>query len=173
MEDKMTHMKSTLVLNASYQPIEKVCWHRAFILVFQEKARSIEFYDETAKSPNEEFFIPAVIVLARNVQPKRKNTYSKRMVLERDKYVCQYCTKHLTSSTATIDHVLPKARGGKSSFENCVAACEPCNKGKADKPLSHTRMKLTRQPKKPYLHPLKGKINVPEPEWVEYLAGIL
>ena len=128
--------KSTLVLNASYMPIEKVCWQRAFVLVFQEKARSIEFYDETVRSSTEEYFVPAVIVFVSNVQPKRKTSYSKRFVLERDKYVCQYCSRKLTHSNATIDHVLPRALGGKSTFENTVAACEPCNKFKADKPLS-------------------------------------
>jgi len=165
--------KSTLVLNASYQPIEKVCWHKGFVLIFKEKARAIEFYDEIARSPNEEFFIPAVIVLKRNIQPKRKTTYSKRLVLVRDKYICQYCNRHLTPSSATIDHVLPRARGGKSTFENTVASCEPCNRIKADKPLNQARMRLLRQPRKPYIHPLKGKIVNPEPEWQEYLAGIL
>ncbi len=165
--------KSVLVLNASYQPIEKVCWKRAFVLVLQEKARAIEWYEDIVRTPSEEFFVPAVLVLARNVQPKRKTTYSKRLVLERDKYVCQYCRRNLTSSSATIDHVLPRARGGKSTFENTVAACGPCNSGKADKPLSQTRMRLIRQPKKPYIHPLKGRITNPEPEWEGHLAGIL
>jgi len=165
--------KTTLVLNASYQPIGKVCWQRAFVLMFQEKARAIELYDDVIKTPNEEFFIPAVLVLGRNVQPKRKTYYSKKLVLERDDYVCQYCRRNLTTKSATIDHVLPRSRGGKSTFENTVAACAPCNTFKADKPLNQTRMRLTRQPKKPYIHPLRGQITNPEPEWEGYLAGII
>jgi 5-methylcytosine-specific restriction endonuclease McrA len=165
--------KGTLVLNASYQPIGRVCWQRAFVLMFQEKARAIELYDDVVKTPNEEFFIPAVLVLGRNVQPKRKMHYSKRLVLERDNYVCQYCRKTLTTSSATIDHVLPRSRGGKSTFENTVAACGPCNSFKSDTPLNQTRMRLIREPKRPYIHPLRGKITNPEPEWKEYLAGII
>lgn len=172
----MTEMphKSTLVLNSAYQPIEKVHWTRAFVKVFQGRARAIEYYDEVVRSPNDEHFIPAVIVCTEYSRlPRRKTIYSKRLVYERDNYLCQYCRKKLTRSSATIDHVLPRSRGGRSTFKNCVASCEPCNSYKADRTPREAKMKLVRQPRIPYIHPLKGKIGTPEPEWTDYLTGVL
>ena len=117
-----TANRSTLVLNAAYQPIEKVHWTKAFIKVFQGRARAIEYYDQIVRSPNDEHFIPAVIVCTDYAKlPKRRLCYSKKLIYERDMYLCQYCRKQLTRTSATIDHVLPRSRGGKSSFENCVA----------------------------------------------------
>jgi len=166
--------RDALVLNAAWQPIEKVCWQRAFILIFQEKARGIEYYDEIIRTPNDEFYKPSVIVLKNFAKfPKRRTSYSKKMVIERDNFVCQYCKKKLSPSSATIDHVLPRARGGKSTFENTVAACAPCNTRKADKTLVESKMFLLRKPRKPYIHPLKGKIKTIEPEWEQYLVGVI
>lgn len=167
----MTH-KSALILDRDWQPIEKVCWRRAFILIIQDKAHAIDWYDDIVKTPSEEYFVPAVIVLnKKSKRKKKKSTYKKRLVIERDNYVCQYCSRQLTSDSATIDHVLPRSKGGKSTYENTVAACGPCNTRKADKSLKEARMKLLRQPKKPYVHPLKGKIDSPEPEWEMHLKG--
>jgi len=171
--------KSTLVLNAAYQPIEKVHWTQAFVKVYQGRARAIEYYDIIVRSPNDEFFVPAVIVCVEFAAlPKRRTQFSKRLVYERDKWLCQYCRKKLYSSrnkqnSATIDHVMPRSRGGKSTFVNCVASCEPCNSRKANKTPLEARMKLIRPPRKPFMHPLKGKIGTPEPQWIDYLAGVL
>lgn len=162
--------KSTLVLNRNWEAIEKVGWQRAFTLIYQEKARAIEYYDDIIHSPTDEFFIPSVIVLTEYAgYPKRRLTYSKRLVIERDDYVCQYCRRQLTSTSATIDHVLPRAQGGKSTFENTVAACSPCNMRKANRTPRQAHMKLIKQPKKPYVHPLQGKIGNPDPTWINYL----
>ena len=174
----MMSNKSTLVLNVAYQAIEKVHWTRAFTKVYQGRARAIEYYDEIVRSPNDEFFIPAVIVCTEFATvPKRRTQFSKKLVYARDKWLCQYCREKLIVgknryNSATIDHVLPKSRGGKSTFINCVASCEPCNGRKANKTPDEARMKLIKQPRKPYIHPLKGKIRVPEPEWETYLVGI-
>jgi len=165
--------KSTLVLNSAYQPIEKVHWTRAFVKVFQGRARAIEYYEETVLSPNDEHFIPAVIACIQFSRlPKRKLIYSKRLVYERDNFLCQYCRKKLTNRNATIDHVLPRCRGGKSNFINCVCSCSPCNSHKADKTLREAKMRLIREPRVPYIHPLKGKLGTPEPEWESYLQGV-
>jgi len=166
--------RSTLVLNAGYQPIEKVHWTKAFVKVYQGRARAIEYYDEIVRSPNDEHFIPAVIVCIEfNKTPRRKTIYSKKLVYDRDNYLCQYCRKKLTTSSATIDHVLPRCRGGKSTFANCVCSCSPCNSFKADKTLIEARMRLIREPKTPFVHPLRGKIGTPEPEWGDYLHGVI
>jgi 5-methylcytosine-specific restriction endonuclease McrA len=172
MESRLS--RSTLVLNAAYQPIEKVHWVKAFIKVYQGRARTVEYYDEIVRSSSDEYFIPAVIVCTEFSRlPRRKTSYAKRKVLQRDSFLCQYCRRQLTQSSATIDHVLPRSRGGKSTFLNCVCSCEPCNSFKADKTPAEARMKLIRQPRKPFIHPLKGKIGIPEPEWENYLTGVI
>jgi 5-methylcytosine-specific restriction endonuclease McrA len=172
----MTTNKTTLVLNSCWQPIGKVCWKKAFCLIFSGKANAIRYYEDTVKTPSDEFFVPAVIYAVNYAgQPRGKIIYSKRLVLERDDYLCQYCGMQLCRETATIDHVIPRSRGGKSTFINTVAACSPCNKKKADIPLGRSKVKLRKQPKVPYIHPLRGKINVKniEPEWTEHLMGVI
>lgn len=169
----MTTNKSTLVLNACWQPIGKVCWQKAFCLLFSGKAKAVEYYEDTVKTSSDEFFVPAVIHAVNYAgQPNGKILYSKRLVLERDGYTCQYCAKQLCKMTATIDHIVPRSRGGRSTFLNTVAACSPCNKKKSNVPLSKSNFKLRRQPKVPYIHPLQGKINHVEPEWNHYLRGV-
>lgn len=163
-----------LVLNKSYQPIETISWQDAFKMILNGRAKAIDYYDAIVRTPNDEFFIPAVLVLVEyNSVPKRTVIYSKRLVYERDKWTCQYCRKKLTSQTATIDHVLPRSKGGRSNFENCVASCEPCNTSKANKLLHNTRFKLLKRPRKPYLHPLQGKIGSMKNEWIPYLQGLV
>lgn len=171
----MTTNKSTLVLNSSWQPIGKVCWQKAFSLIFNNKAKAIEYYEDTVKTPSDEFFVPAVIhTVNYSGVPRGKIIYSKRLVLERDNYTCQYCGKQLCRMTATIDHVRPRSLGGKSTFINTVAACSPCNKKKSNIPLVKSKFKLSRKPKIPYVHPLRGKISAfsIEPEWKMYLGGV-
>lgn len=163
-----------LVLNTGYQPIETVSWQDAFRMILNGRAKAIDYYDAIVRTPNDEFFIPAVLVLTEySSVPKRTVIYSKRLVYERDKWTCQYCRTKLTSRTATIDHVLPRSKGGRSNFENCVASCESCNTKKANKLLRNTRFKLLKRPRKPYLHPLQGKISILKDEWKPYLQGLV
>ncbi len=163
-----------LVLNMCYQPIETVTWQDAFRMILNGRAKAIDYYDAIVRTPNDEFFIPAVLVLNEySAIPKRTVIYSKRLVYERDKWTCQYCRTKLTSRTATIDHVLPRSRGGRSSFENCVASCETCNTQKANKLLRQTRFKLLKRPRKPFIHPLQGKIGSMRNEWKPYLEGLV
>ena len=166
--------KSTLVLNASWQPINKVHWVKAFVKVFQGRARTLEYHEDTFLTSSDEHFIPAVILCTEYSRtPRGRTLYSKRLVLQRDSFLCQYCRKKLNSSSATIDHIHPRSKGGKSTFINCVCSCSPCNTHKANKTLEEARMRLIRPPRKPYIHPLKGRIGTPEPEWVDYLQGVV
>lgn len=94
--------------------------------------------------------IPDIIVLPDIDHPPRYDVkFSFANVISRDNYTCQYCKKKLPKKDLTIDHVIPKSKGGKSTWENCVAACFACNTSKADKDLSRCRMQLARMPKKP------------------------
>jgi len=172
--DTVTNAHRALVLNTAWMPIETVTWEDAFKMVFNGRAKAIDYYDVIVRTPNDEFFVPAVLVLNDYFQvPKRTVIYSKRLVCERDNWTCQYCRKKLTTKSATIDHVRPRCLGGRSNFENCVASCEPCNSRKANKPLSRTKFKLIKQPRRPFIHPLQGKIKQVRPEWEPYLEAIL
>jgi len=162
-----------LVLNAAWQPIETISWQHAFTKILNGRAKAVDHYDAVVRTPNQEFFIPAVLVLTEYSEiPKRTVVYSKRLVYIRDKYTCQYCRVKLTSSNATIDHVRPRSRGGRSNFKNCVASCESCNKIKSNRLLNQTNLRLLKQPNKPYVHPLHGKIKSIRDEWRPYLGKV-
>jgi len=152
--------QNTLVLNASWVPIETISWEAAITKILNGKAYAVENYDYVIKTSNPRvvFMKPAVIVLNEyNKIPKRTVNYSKRLVCARDKWTCQYCNKRLSSSTATIDHVTPRSQGGKSTFENTVASCEPCNKRKANKTPKQAKMRLRRKPTRPKANPVAVK----------------
>lgn len=140
----------TLVLNKSYMPIKHVGWKQAFRLICKGRASVVETYDEIIRTPRDFHFIPSVIRLNYyDSMPKPKVSYSRRAILDRDGFICQYCSKKLTYGTATIDHVLPRSHGGKTSFENTVACCHPCNNRKGNKLNAQAGLTLTRRPRKP------------------------
>lgn len=142
-------------------------------MIFNGRAKALDYYDAIVRTPNDDFFVPAVLLLTDyHGVPKRTIIYSKRLVYERDNWTCQYCRAKLTHKTATIDHILPRSRGGRSNFENCVASCAQCNIRKANKPLSQTRLSLIKKPRRPHMHPLQGKIKAMRPEWEPYLEHI-
>ena len=80
---------------------------------------------------------------------RNKIPYTKRNIFVRDGYTCQYCSKKMEPSECTVDHIVPKVDGGKSSWENCVCSCKRCNNIKGDKPLAKTGLKLKRNPVQP------------------------
>jgi 5-methylcytosine-specific restriction endonuclease McrA len=172
-----------LVLNASWYPIAQCDWQHAFKLIFQGKAKAVEYYDDKwVKTPSEEYQMPAVICLISNsIVPRRRVGYSKQIVFERDKFTCQYCGRKVKQhgpsaapDTATIDHVVPRAHGGRTTFENTVTACVSCNTKKANKTLASCGLKLLATPKRPgNMNPLAGKIRKVEPEWENYVAGMV
>jgi hypothetical protein len=145
----------TLLLNYTDEIIAFIKEKKALRLVYKGKADVISVWD------NIKFFVssgvmhlPAVIKLKYYVYRKfsKKIVFSRLNVLKRDKYNCQYCGKALKSTQATIDHVLPKALGGQSTFENCVVACKKCNSKKSNKTLEESGMKLIKQPFIPNEH---------------------
>jgi len=122
----------TLVLNAGYEPLAVVSFKRALVLVLNEKATVLaDIGGEVVRSARAEFDMPSVILLQRYVRipNARKVPVSRRGVLRRDSNRCGYCGK----SANTIDHVLPKSRGGKDTWENLIACCLRCNNVKGDK----------------------------------------
>ena len=145
-------MNKTLVLNASYEPIQVVEWRRAVSLIYREKAEVIAEHEETISSPSITINLPKVIRLKKYVNfitKIAKRPYSKTAVHKRDKYTCQYCGIVLVAKIATIDHILPSSRGGKSTWENTVTACQSCNCVKDNKTPQEAGMKLLSIPKRP------------------------
>src|SRR5690606_3289005 len=123
-----------LVLNASYEPINVCSTRRAVILVLKEKAEILERSGTPIRSERSTFTRPAVIRLVTYVRVPR-NAHSRRIsrkaVLARDSWTCQYCGERKPGMT--IDHVIPRSRGGQSVWENIVAACGSCNRRKGDR----------------------------------------
>lgn len=128
-------MQSVLILNATYQPLSIVSAFRAVTLVMKEKATPLDLSTKVIRSEKTEIVVPYVILLkeAKRVNYNRNKpvSFSRRGVLVRDDYTCVYCG----DIAQTIDHVVPQAAGGLSTFDNCVAACFSCNSKKGDKSL--------------------------------------
>ena len=138
-------MEKVLLLNASYEPLNICSWKRALVLMLKGKAEKIEHYESMI---NDNIQTPSVIRLRYYVVvPYRELPFSKKNVLQRDNYTCQYCGKQ--SKSLTIDHIIPKSKGGPNTWENVVAACSKCNSKKADKNLKDTNIKLAKKPQRP------------------------
>lgn len=146
-------MGGTLVLNASYEVLTSVSWQRAISLVLTGHAEVHEA-DETqlVRSQHLSLPMPRVIRLVRYVYvkfvPKRFSGgfATKKGVLERDKHTCAYCG---AKNAKTIDHILPRSRGGKDTWENLVACCAPCNNTKDNRTPEEAGMRLLWQPRCP------------------------
>jgi 5-methylcytosine-specific restriction endonuclease McrA len=159
----------TLVLNAGYEPLGVVSFRRAIMLVLNQKATVLEQNDELkVRSATGEFELPSVILLSRYVRVpgSRSIPVSRRGVLRRDSNRCAYCSK----SATTIDHVQPKSRGGKDTWENLVACCLRCNNKKGDKTLAEIGWSLNVTPRMPHGTSwiVRGADHA-EPEWHTYL----
>lgn len=160
----------TLVLNAGYEPLAVVSFKRALILVLNKKATVLAgATDVRVHSAQDEFELPSVILLSRYVRipGSRIIPVSRRGVLRRDAHRCAYCNR----SANTIDHVQPKSRGGKDTWENLVACCLKCNNIKGDKTLHEMGWQLKFNPRMPSgtIWMVRGAERF-EPEWNPYLA---
>jgi len=157
----------TLVLNRSWMAITTTTVRRALSLLFQDSAhavcpRTFEVHDFTSWASlevNGDPFIrtvrtplrlPEVIVLrSYDALPLRTVAFSRRNLYRRDSFMCQYCGLRPGADELTIDHVVPRSRGGRTSWDNCVLACVECNKRKANRPPEEAGMRLVRQPVAP------------------------
>jgi len=142
-----------IVVNADYTFLSSINWQRSIVLLYQNKAEIVkegtrQIYN-TSKSYS--YVVPKIIRLVKYVTQifKSKIPYSKGNVFIRDRFTCQYCKKKLTHSECTVDHVTPKARGGKSTWENCVTSCKKCNGDKGDMHLKDFRYILQTTPVQP------------------------
>ena len=137
-----------LVLNQNYEPLNVCNLPRAFRLVFGEKAEVIEYDHQMVRTPRTEFRAPSVIRLQHLIRrPRPRVKLSRREVFARDRHTCQYCGRQ--THDLTLDHVMPRHRGGGHSWENLVTACKPCNHRKGGKTLEEARLRLQREPREP------------------------
>jgi 5-methylcytosine-specific restriction endonuclease McrA len=137
-----------LLLNSNYEPLNVCDIRRAFRLLFGEKAEIIEYDHTEIRTPREVLRAPSVIRLQYLIKrPRPRVKLSRREVFTRDRHTCQYCSRQ--THDLTLDHVVPRHRGGAHSWENLVAACKSCNHRKGGKLPDEARMRLTRPPFEP------------------------
>lgn len=162
-----------LKLDQTFKPVEIIPWTEAMRLIFLNKARVIEVYqDQVLRSPNKVFDAPSVIQIINGIEKPRKLRFSRENIYRRDEYTCQYCNTQFDSEDLTLDHVIPASRGGRKTWENIVTACTWCNNKKADKSLEQFGIKLMKRPEKPR-HSLRMalRINKNDPEnWSHYVT---
>ena len=141
----------TLVLNIGYEPVARVTWQRAITLFFLGKVEVVEEYaDREIHAVTFVFKMPSVVRLLRALRRANKVIkFSRENVYARDGGKCQYCGLTTPRHEATYDHVVPRARGGRTTWENIVIACVPCNQTKGGKTPEQAGMKLRTAPVKP------------------------
>ena len=161
-----------LVLNATYEPINVCTVRRAVVLLLKEKAEVVERGEWELHAASCTVVRPVVIRLVTYVRIPRdthRRKITRRAVFARDGWTCQYCGAR---ANLTVDHVVPRSKGGASSWENIVASCAPCNRRKGDALLRQVGMQLLRQPRTPnptvFIHVASPTIPV---AWQQYLAA--
>jgi 5-methylcytosine-specific restriction endonuclease McrA len=181
--------RPTLVLNRNWQAVGVASVARSLTLVAAERARIVDpstfqqyswadwaqlvpLEDEVCiQSVKFRIRVPEVITLTEYDRvPTNAVTFSRRNIYKRDRFTCQYCHKQLASEDLTIDHVLPRSRGGTSTWENCVLACLECNTRKADRTPVEAHMPLRKEPIRPRWRPLYARHGMRIESWSKFLS---
>lgn len=190
-----TLSRPVLVLNKGWTPVGTVSLQRAIIMLFSEyddgvpKAKIIEpesfaamtwadwaklqprVTDEVIRASNIVFRCPEVITLTRYDKfPEPKSHFSRRTLYKRDHYHCQYCGAQPGSSELTIDHIIPRSRGGLTTWENCCLSCIECNSKKANRTPQEAGMTLRTVPRKPKAHLFRADHFVRVDSWQSFLG---
>ena len=180
---------AVLVLNRHYQPVHVTNVRRALSLLYQGVAKAIdqqyrlyEFADgaelsatnhDSIATVSRQIRVPRVVVLsAYEYLPKGKVRFSRLNIYARDNDTCQYCGRTLPRSELNLDHVLPRSQGGKTSWENVVCSCVPCNLEKGGRTPEQAGMKLLRKPVRPRWTPFfRGAVKrVTYREWLPFIS---
>jgi 5-methylcytosine-specific restriction endonuclease McrA len=152
-------MSDTLLLNAdgapvSFLPLSTITWQDAIKYLVLDKATVLAWHDNwIVHSATWETAVPSILILKDYLKPKTSIRFSKGNVFLRDNYTCAYCGDQLEKKHCTLDHVLPSSKGGKTTFENTVTACGPCNAGKG----ANHKIKPKYKPHKPDFYELVNK----------------
>lgn len=162
-----------LVLNASYEPINICAARRAIVLVLKGVARAEEEHERAMHAAAVTISVPSVIRLLEYRRiPHQTRALSRKNILLRDRNTCQYCSVVLPAGDLTLDHVLPRSRGGSSSWENLVACCHTCNRRKSNNLPHEAGMKLMREPRPFSLHTSRHIMRMmghSDAKWRKYL----
>ncbi len=143
-----------LVLNADFQPLSYFplsvwSWQDAVKAVFLDRVNVVSQYDRTIRSPSWEMRLPSVISLKQYVSLSRRPAFTRFNVFLRDRFTCQYCGDTFQAEALTFDHVIPRSLGGRTVWNNVVAACEPCNLLKANRLPQESGVWPMRAPRAP------------------------
>ena len=165
-----------LVLNADYRPLSYYPlslwpWQEAVKAAFLDRVTIIAEYDAVVRSPRTQIRIPSVVVLKDYVKPQKRVAFTRFNLFLRDEFCCQYCGAR---GDLTFDHVVPRSRGGITSWQNVVAACSPCNLRKGSKSLKHAGFNLRHPPRQPSTEEMqnmgrKFPPNHLHDSWLDYL----
>jgi 5-methylcytosine-specific restriction endonuclease McrA len=181
--------RPALVLNRNWQPVNVATVARALVLLWNESARVVDpadyqlytWEDWSTLHPHDgERFIQAVRFRLRVPEvvtltgydrlPTTAVTFSRRNIFKRDRFTCQYCGAQPGSEELTLDHVVPRAQGGESRWDNCVLACLPCNKHKANRTPQQAGMRLKHKPVQPKWNPLYALRDVRIESWSKFVS---
>ncbi len=157
-EPSVLRQHPALVLNADYRPLSYYPlslwpWQEAVKAAFLDRVDIVAEYDHVVRSPSTEIRVPSVVVLKDYVKPQKRVAFTRFNLFLRDGFHCQYCGSR---GDLTFDHVVPRARGGVTSWENVVAACAPCNLKKGARSLRGANMSLRRAPRQPGAEELRN-----------------
>jgi 5-methylcytosine-specific restriction endonuclease McrA len=165
-----------LVLNAdfrplSYYPLSLWSWQDAIKAVFLDRVNIVSHYEKSVRSPTFEMRLPSVVSLKTYVKPSRHPAFTRFNVFLRDRFTCQYCG---TRDDLTFDHVIPRSKGGLTTWENVVAACSCCNLRKGDRLEHDIHMSPARRPYQPSVNDLhqtgrQFPPNYLHESWMDYL----
>ncbi|MEZ7813441.1 MAG: HNH endonuclease [Paracoccaceae bacterium] len=167
-----------LVLNADYRPLSYYPlsvwpWQDTIKAVYLDRVHIVAEYEESVRSQRDQIRIPSVIVLKDFIKPQKRVAFTRFNLFLRDYFLCQYCSAR---GNLTFDHVVPRANGGITSWQNVVAACSSCNLRKGSKSLRQSNMFLLRQPFQPTATELQtaGRRFPPNhwhDSWVDFFGG--
>lgn len=180
---------AVLVLNRVYQPVNVTTARRAFCMLYSGVARAMDrsyqlynfeswaqlgarIHDETIRTVDRVIRVPRIIVLAAYDRlPSPRVRFSRYNIYVRDRNVCQYCGKRFSSSELNLDHVIPRSRGGRTTWENVVCSCIPCNLRKGGRTPDAAGMRLLREPFRPrWFQVLRVPFSqVPVDDWKPFL----
>jgi 5-methylcytosine-specific restriction endonuclease McrA len=171
-------VSETLVLDSGYRPVDIISWEAAMKRVVEKTVAVVEEYpDRYINTVNWRVNMPSVVRILVQVRRRRMVKFSRNNIFIRDRNTCQYCSHKFLRSQLNIDHVIPRAKGGTTTWENVVCSCIPCNNRKGMRLAHEVGMKLVRQPFKPkkledaepYMQYRKG---MPE-GWQSYLRNAI
>lgn len=160
MTNKNIMNRPVLILNGDYQPLSKYplslnSMKKVIKSILKGRLSVVKEYDDTIIIQNKEMKLPKIVVLKKYINVTHTPKFSRRNVYLRDNYICQYCGNKFKADDLTFDHVMPRCKGGKTTWDNIVTACRECNGKKGGKTLEESHMKLIHEPKVPTIRQLE------------------